>query len=98
MNDNTRRLVDDEQMLVLVDDSKPHLLRHERCRRFWPIELDLLATGEPGALPRLLAVDEHRAPGEQPLGRRPGANLGETSQEAVQPEPGGLARDLDSEP
>jgi hypothetical protein len=29
MNDDTRRLVDDEQMLVLVDDSEPHLLRHE---------------------------------------------------------------------
>jgi len=57
MDDNTRRLVDDDEMLVLVGDAEPDILRNERRRRLERVELDFLAASEPGALLPSGAVD-----------------------------------------
>ena len=98
MDDDTGRLVDDEQMLVLVDAAKSDVFRLEWSRSLGPVELDLFPTGETHALACRGTVHEHGTPLQQPLGRRSRADLGKTREKAVEPEPGRLARNLDSEP
>jgi hypothetical protein len=69
VDDHPGRLVDDEQVLVLVRDRKVDGLRDERRRRRGWLELDLLPALEPVALRAAGAVDEGRARLDQPLGR-----------------------------
>jgi len=45
MHDDTCRFVDDEQVLVLVGDAEPDLLRFKRLRFGERLELDFLAPG-----------------------------------------------------
>ena len=97
MHDETRRLVDDEQMLVLVRHDEIHLLRLERARRCGRrLELELLPALELVALRARAAVDEHAAAAQQPLGYRARADLGHLRQEAVEPLACRLRRDAQS--
>ena len=66
------RLVDDEQVLVLVRDPQVERLGLRDRRRLRRVlgELDLLPAGEPVALGPRPPSTEHGAGGEQPLGRR----------------------------
>ena len=84
MRDEARRLVDDEQVLVLVHDVEPELDRNEHpCRR--KRDLDLLAAREPMALRTRPPVDEHVARSHEALGERTCPNLGEVRDDRVQP-------------
>ena len=58
MDDDARRLVDDEQVLVLPDDVEVHLLGRERPGLGGQLDVDLLPALEPVALRPRLAVDE----------------------------------------
>jgi hypothetical protein len=63
------RLVDDEQVLVLVDDGE---LRHRRGQLVFGLRsrhLELLPTFQPMTLRAARTVDPDRARREQPLGR-----------------------------
>jgi hypothetical protein len=68
MHDEAGRLVDDDEVLVLVGDAEVHCLRLElssaTLRR---LELELLAAGEPVALCQLAAVDPHLAARQEPF-------------------------------
>lgn len=91
MDDDARRLVDHEQVLVLERDPERHLLVLQdawRCLR--NRQLELLAALEAVALRPRRAVDERRTLREQALGRGTGSNLRQRREEAVQP----LARGL----
>jgi hypothetical protein len=90
---DARRLIDHEQMLVLVRNSETDVLCLERRRRRRRLELDLLPAYEPDALLGSGAVDEHGAASQYALRCRARADLGQAGEEAVEPEPGGLARD-----
>jgi hypothetical protein len=96
MHDDACRLVDDEEVLVRVGDrelgSRDGRLRGRRRRR---LDRDLLPTGELVTLPLDPAVHEHGAGVEQSLGRRPGADLREPGEVAVEPFSGALGRDDD---
>ena len=70
VDDDARRLVDHEQVLVLPDDVEVHLLGGERAGLGGQLDDDLLPALEPVALRARLAVDEHGAVGDQPLGER----------------------------
>ena len=70
VDDDTRRLVDHEQVLVLPDDVEVHLLGRERAGLGGQLDDDLLPALEPVALRARLAVDEDGAVGDQPLGER----------------------------
>ena len=86
VDDEPGRLVDDEQVLVLVGDPQVERLVRARARRSRArLELDLLPALEPVALRARDAVDEHRAGGEQALGRGARADLGQRGEEAVEP-------------
>jgi hypothetical protein len=69
VDDRPGRLVDDEQVLVLIGDSEVDRLRDEGRGRRGRLELDLLPALEPVALRAAGAVDEGRARLDQPLGR-----------------------------
>ena len=86
VHDQARRLVDDEQMLVLVGNSQLELLGLERNDR-WGCQpkLDLLPTREAKALGTRLAVDEHCARTEQALRLAARSDLGQGGDEAVEP-------------
>ena len=86
VDDDTGRLVDDEQVLVFVRKSQLHRLGHELAeRRRGRFELDLLPACEPVALRTPLAVHADSAVLEQPLGRCARADLGCRREEAVEP-------------
>jgi hypothetical protein len=76
MHDDTRRLVDDEEVLVGVGDRELRWrdggLGRSRRRR---LDLELLPTREPVALPARLPVHEDGARVEQSLGRGPRAHV-----------------------
>ena len=97
MHDETRRLVDDEQMLVFIWDDEIHLLRLERARRCGRrLELELLPALELVALRPRATVDEHAAAAKEPFGHRARADLGHLRQEAVEPLACRLRRDAQS--
>src|SRR5437762_9995920 len=84
MDDEPGRLVDDEEVLVLVRDDQLHLLRLEGARhRTGRLELELLAAGEPRALRARGAVHEHAAVAEQAFGDGTAADLWQSGGEAV---------------
>jgi hypothetical protein len=93
VDDDSRRLVDHEQMLVLVDDRERNLLRGQRL----PLEesrvgLHRLAALQPVALRPLLPIDTDRTRGQQPLRGRTRADLGLEREEAVEPRSRGVLR------
>ena len=96
MDDDARRLVHDEQVLVLVGEAQVERLCDER-RRDRRLELDLLARLEPVALRARDAVDAHLAGREQPLGGSTRADLVEPGEEAVEPQPRRVFRDADAD-
>ena len=84
MDDEAGRLVDDQQVLVLVGDAEVHRLRLERrTRRLRRLELELLAALELPALRPRAAVDEHRR--KYPLRDAARADLRQSGEEAVEP-------------
>ena len=98
MDDDARRLVHHEQVLVLVRDPERHLLGLDRGRSGLDgLELDLLPTFQPVALRPPGAVDQHGAAGQQTLSRRTRADLGQLGQETVEPRPGRLVGNADSQ-
>jgi hypothetical protein len=86
MHDESRGLVDDEEVLVLVRDPEVHLLADDVGRRgSRRFELHLLSPREPVALRLRCAVDAHVACGEEALGCRARADLRQPGEEAVEP-------------
>ena len=87
VHDEAGRLVDDEEVLVLVGDPEVERLLLQRplgdrgsCRaRAPPRPASRWLFG------RVRPVDEHGAGGEQALGRRSRADLGQLREEAVEP-------------
>src|SRR6188472_2513903 len=69
MDDEARRLVDDDQVLVLVDDRERELHRLELAR-LRELDGQLLTPGEPMALRSRPPVDEDGAGAHEPLGER----------------------------
>jgi hypothetical protein len=91
VHDDPGRLVDDEQVPVLVRN--PQLARLRLQRRFLPVpwlDLERLSPFEPATLLSPLAVDQHRSNGEEALGLRARADLGERGDEPVEPFAGRL--------
>jgi hypothetical protein len=93
MNDDPRRLVDDDEVLVLVRDAQLELDRVERTRRLREFELDLVTLLDAVTLRARRAADRDGAALEQPLrvGARPNGLLGR--EEAVEPLPGSVSGD-----
>ena len=95
MHDDARRLVDDEQVLVLVGDAQVELLGLE-ARRAPLRQLEVELAPRPPAGGSSIcgcAVDEDAPLGEQPLGGRARADLFERGEEAVEPLARRLGRD-----
>src|SRR3954469_23054300 len=98
MDDDARRLVHHQDVLVLPDDLERHVLALEPDRRrLGNRQLELLAALEPVRLGLPLPVDERRALLQQPLGRPARADLGPRGDEAVEPLARGLGWDPDSQ-
>jgi hypothetical protein len=94
MDDDARRLVDDEEVLVRVDDGE--LRRRNRGlggSSDGQLELDLLPARQLVALASGLPVEEDEARPEEPLGRRARADLRQRCEVAVEPLSRGLERD-----
>jgi hypothetical protein len=93
VHDDPGRLVDDEEVLVLVRDPQVELLGLQ-LGALLSRELDLerLATREAVALGRGRPVDPNRAGLDQPLGRAAGRDLGQPREETVEPLARGLVR------
>jgi hypothetical protein len=85
MDDDARRLVDDEQVLVLPGDPKVDLFPLERL---WllgrQLDLELLPTLEPVALCANAAVDAYRAGLDQALRYRARSDLRLLGEEPVE--------------
>ena len=78
MHHDARRLVDDEQVLVLVRDPERHVLRlHLDLRPLPNHDGQLLAAGDTVALRARQPVDSDRSVGEQPLRLLARANRGQ---------------------
>jgi hypothetical protein len=92
VHDDPGRLVDDEQVLVLVGDPERQLLGLEARLRLGGLEGDLLATLESMTLGPRLAVDEYRVLGQKPLRRGARADLAQRGEEPVEPLPRGFRR------
>ena len=88
------RLVDDEQLLVLVGDAKIERGRDELGRR-GRLEFDLLPRLQSVRLRPRRTVDAYVARVQQPLGGRARADLDEPGEETVEPQPGGVRGDGD---
>jgi hypothetical protein len=98
VDDDARRLVDNEQVLVLVRDSKRDVLRLDDTRTpVRELELHLLPALEAMALRPPRAVDERAALADEPLGRRARADFLERREESIEPLPGRLLGDRDPE-
>ncbi len=96
MDDDAGRLVDDEQVLVLVGDPQVDVLRNELGRlRLGQLDVDRLPALQLPALDSRLAVEPHGSRGDQPLGSTTGPDLGQLGEETVEPRPGGGVRDVD---
>jgi hypothetical protein len=86
MDDDSGRLVDDEQVLVLVRDPELPLLRLQACADLLSnLDLEHLPALQPMALRPWLAVHADGAAREQSLGIPARANLGQRGNEAVEP-------------
>jgi hypothetical protein len=86
MNDHTRRLVHDEQVLVLEGHAQVDVLGLQRVGlRFRQLDLERLAAREPSALGRRSAVESDRAGPDQPLRCGARADLRALGEEAVEP-------------
>jgi hypothetical protein len=84
VDDEARRLVDDEQVLVLVGD--PHVRGRRlglRLRRRLLGKLDLLASLQTVALRTGVPVDEHCAGFDQALRGRPRTDLRQRGQKLI---------------
>ena len=86
MHDDARRLVDDDQMLVLERDGerrhrRVRIRRDARLRRL--VDGDPLATGDAVVLAHDRAVDEHAAGDDLPL--RPRARAERLREQHVEP-------------
>jgi hypothetical protein len=97
VNDEPRRLVDDQEMLVLVGDAELSLLGFESAFGFdgW-LDLEQLAPLEPVTLRSLRAVDPDRARCNETLRASSRADLRQRRDEPVEPLPGRLAGNADS--
>ena len=94
VDDDARRLVHDEEMLVLVGDAELDvLLLDPRLRLRRKLDVELLPALEPVALRPRTAVHLDVPALEQLLGRRARANLGQLGEEAVEPRARGLLGD-----
>ena len=86
VDDDPGRLVDDEQVLVLVGDSQVDRLGLEPERRLGRgVDLELLPTFETVALRPRRPVEADDACGDQPLGFAARSDLGQRGEEAVEP-------------
>src|SRR5215213_4614435 len=95
MHDDPGRLVDHEQVVVLVRNAEVGGLRLEPGRRRrGSLELDLLPTLEPMALRARLAVDGDAAV-QRTFRRRARPDLGKRCEKAVEPRPCGLCGNAD---
>ncbi len=95
MNRDAARLVDHEQVIVLIDKrQRPLLARQRNLLRRWLV-LDRLAAAQALALPRPATVHEHLPRGEHPHGQRTRAYLGHGCQNAIEPLARQLASDLE---
>ncbi len=93
MDDDPRRLVDNQQMRILVDDGERNLLRGQLLgRELRHVGLDRLPSRELIALRSPLAIHLDRARGEEPLRRRTRAHRRLNGQEAVEPRPRRVVR------
>ena len=93
MDDDPGRLVDDEQVLVLVHDGQIELLGLESAlASLRDVDLELLTSLEPVALAAGRAVDEDVAVAEQAFRGRTRADLIDSREEAVETLAGRLGR------
>jgi hypothetical protein len=91
MDDHSGRLVDHEQVLVLVGDPQFALLRRERLLlALDDVDLDELSALEAVAFRPPFAVHEDRAAGEESLSFCAGADLGQCGHKAIEAFAGGL--------
>ena len=86
VHDNSRRLVHDEQVVVLVGNSKLDVLGLKGDLRLLGRQLDLqlLPTLQAVTLRLRASIDAHRARRKQLLGSRARTDLGKLREEAVQ--------------
>ena len=96
VHDDARRLVDHEEVLVGVGEREPRAEPVGCLRLSGRLDLDLLPTDEPVALPARLPVHEHGSGREQSLRGGTRSDVGQTRQVAVEPLARGLR--LDDEP
>jgi hypothetical protein len=90
VHDDAGRLVDDQQVRILVRDPQLALLRLEAGRRrLGPLELELFAAGEPVALGPDRAVDADGCRPDEPLRLGPRPDLGERGEKPVEALAGG---------
>src|SRR5262245_63560214 len=91
VHDDACRLVDDEQVLVLVGDAELDVLRLDLPGGLrWQLYLELFAALQPVALRPLPPVDADRAALDEPLRRRARSDLRQLGQKAVEPPAGRL--------
>jgi hypothetical protein len=86
MDDDSGRLVHDEEVLVLPGDLERNLLALEHGRRvLGNRQLQLLAALEPVRLRPPLSVHDRGALLQQPFRRGAGADLGQRGKETIEP-------------
>jgi len=98
MDHDARRLVDDQQVIVLVYDVKRHALsgaRIRRARHFGQLDGDRFAGLDDVSLLPGLAVDGDRAALDQPLRGRTRSHRVKSPEELVEPFSSGVGRDDD---
>ena len=96
MDDDTRRLIDDEEVVVLVRDPQGGRRVFDRLRTLGQLERDLLPGLQAVALRAAFAVDRDGLRGQEPFGVRARAELVEGGEEAVEPRAGGVSGDADA--
>jgi hypothetical protein len=96
MDDDAGRLVDDEQVLVLVGDAEVDAGGPDPLPAFRRLEDDLVALLDAVALRPGSATDGDAARIEQPFGVRARTELLEVGEEAVEPRARGLSADADA--
>jgi hypothetical protein len=95
MHDDAGRLVDYEQVLVLVGDPQVDVFRNELRRfRLGKLDFNRLSALQPPALGGRLAVEPHGSRGDQSLGGTARTDLGQLGEKTVEPRPAGGLRDV----